>query len=64
MRLRQLEPDRTAADHDQVCWRLLEIEDRLIGKKGHVSQAGDRRHERRRARRDHEAARLDLVAAR
>src|SRR5262249_13003800 len=61
--LRQLQPHRAAAEHDQAMQALLVAEDRLAGEVGHVDEAGDRRNERRRAGGDDEAAGLDAVLA-
>ena len=63
VRLRQLDADRPAADDDQVLDALGVVEDRLVGEVGHLVEARDRRHHRRRAGRDDEAPRLDAVIA-
>jgi hypothetical protein len=44
MRLRKLEPDRPAADDDEMLGTVLEIEDRLVGEIRRLGQARDRRH--------------------
>jgi hypothetical protein len=40
MRLRHLQPDRPAADHDQMLGPLAQFEDRLVGQVGHPSSPG------------------------
>jgi hypothetical protein len=57
VRLGQLAADRPGAEHDQMGWRRAVLEDRLVGVVGHRGQAGDRRHRRPAAGRNHEAAR-------
>ena len=59
VRLRHLHADRSATDDDEVVDLFLVVEQRLVGEVGHVGEAGDRRHQRCGAGRDHEPARLD-----
>ena len=47
MCLGKLDPDRAAADDDQVVWQRVRIEDSFVGIKRHFVQARDRRHEGR-----------------
>jgi len=54
--LRQLDADRAAADNEEMAWPLDQIEDRLVREAGHAVETGQRRHQRRRAGGDHEAA--------
>ena len=63
MRLREFEPDRPAADDDEMVGPVLEIEDRLIGQRLDAVDAGDRRNDRRRAGRDDEAPRRNPMTA-
>ncbi len=62
-RLRQLDPDRAAADHRQAPRTFGEIEDGLVGEISHPVEAGNRRHRRSGAGRQHEAPRRDLEFA-
>ena len=71
MRLRHLEPDRPAAEHDQVAGRRIEPEQRLVGQVGQVGQARDGRDDGGGSRGDDGAAEgeapsrgLDRVAPR
>jgi hypothetical protein len=62
--LGHLQADGAAADHDQVIGPLGQVEDRLVGEVRRVSKARDRRHGRRGAGRDHEAAGPDTLPVR
>ena len=59
-RLGKLEPDRAGAEDDQMLRPLADLECVLVGEIGHLLEPGNRRHDRPRAGRDHEAARPDL----
>ena len=59
-RLRELEPDRPAADDDQMLGRAASSNIVSLVRYGVSLEPGNRRQRRRRAGRDHEAARLDL----
>ena len=61
--LRQLQPDRSAADDDQMVELVAVVEDGLVGEIGHAVEARDGRHGGRRAGGDDEAARLDALVA-
>ncbi len=63
MRLRHFDPDRTAADDDQMVGPLAVGEDRFVRQIGNVREPGDRRDRRIRAGRDDKAARPDLDLA-
>ena len=58
--LGELDADRPAADHQQVLWQPVGIEDGLVGQVRHVGQTRDRWNGRHRSGRDHEAAGADL----
>ena len=47
MGLRQLQPDRPAADNNQMIGAFAQSEDGLIGQERHIRQTGYRRHGRR-----------------
>ena len=64
MRLCHLKPDRPAPQDQQMRRLLAQGKDRFIGQIGHIRQAGDRRHDRPRARGNHKAARGNAVPAR
>src|SRR5262249_47878166 len=61
-RLRQLEPDRAGADHDQMPRTLGQIEHGFVGEMRRVGEARDRRRRRRRAGRNDQAPRPDRAA--
>ena len=63
MRLRHLDSDRTAADHEQMVRPLAVGENRFIRQIGNVREPGDRRDRGIRPRRDDKAARPDLDLA-
>ncbi len=56
VRLAELEPDRTAAEHDEMLDALADVEDGLVGEIGHLVEAGDRRNGRRGPGGDDESA--------
>src|SRR5215471_18196623 len=58
--LRQLEPDRTGPDHNEMLRTFGEIKYGLIGEVRRLGEPRDRRHRWRGAARDHEAPRFDL----
>ena len=61
--LGQLQPDRAAADDDQMVELVAVVEDRLVGEVGHAVEARDGRDRRRGAGGDDEAPRLDALVA-
>ena len=61
--LRQLEPDRTAADDEQMLRQDRVVEDRFVREVGRVSETRNWRHQRRRAGGDDEALRLNAGVA-
>ena len=61
VRLRELEPDRSAAEHQQAIELAAVLEDRLVGEVADLVEAGDGRHCGRGACRHDEIARLNLV---
>ncbi len=63
MRLRHLDPDRTAADDDQMVRPFAVGENRFVRQVGNVREPGNRRDRRIRAGRDDKAARPDLDLA-
>ena len=46
MGLRHLQPDRPAAEDQQVAGRLLQVEQRLVGEPGHAVQPRQVRDDR------------------
>ena len=56
VRLAELEPDRTAAEHDEMLNALAHVENRLVGEVRHLVETGDRRNGGRRAGGDDESA--------
>ena len=62
--LGKLDPDRAAADHDQVLGPLAKLEDGLVGEIGRLTEARQRRHRRRRAGGYHDPAGGDQLSAR
>ena len=63
MRLRHLDADRPAADHDQMLGQFTVGKHGLVGQIGHLVEPGDRRRHRVRAGGDHEPAGADLDLA-
>ena len=63
MRLRQLDADRAAADHDQMLGQGPVGENRLVGQVGQLVEPRDRRHRRMRAGSDDKPPRPDLAVA-
>ena len=63
MGLGELDPDRAAADDEEPARPLGEVEHRLVRQHRHRVEARDRRDRRGGPGGDHEAARLDEVAA-
>ncbi len=61
--LGKLDPDRAAADDNQVLGPFAVLPQCLVGHVGHLVEARDRRDHRRRARSDHKAPRLDDMVA-
>ena len=59
-RLRQLQAGRAGADHHQMLRAMVEVEDRLIGEKRRVLEAGNRRNGRNGTGRDDKMLGLDL----
>ena len=58
-RLREFDPDRTAADDQEVLGLQRKIENRLVGEEWRLGDPGNPRNGWRRTGRDHEAPRLD-----
>ena len=63
MRLRHLHPDGATAQDHKVIRARAQIEQRLVGKKGHRVQPRYRRDQRRGPRRDHDPAGPDALPA-